>query len=78
MDPEIWHPEAGHKADPLAKETCRSCPVRGDCLEYALATRQRLGIWGGFSERQRRRILRLRNGARPAMARAPRPRKQAG
>ncbi|MGH9023014.1 MAG: WhiB family transcriptional regulator [Acidimicrobiia bacterium] len=43
-----------------AKEICIPCPVRHLCLEYALATREKLGIWGGADERERRRILRQR------------------
>lgn len=76
---EIFFPVAG---DPETAHWvamfCDLCPVRTECLEYALATRQRYGIWGGMTERQRRRILKQRNGAHPEMARAPRPRKQTG
>jgi WhiB family redox-sensing transcriptional regulator len=41
-----------------AKRVCRSCPVRAECLEYALGHDERFGIWGGFSERERRRLKR--------------------
>jgi WhiB family redox-sensing transcriptional regulator len=37
-----------------AKAVCKSCPVRRECLQFALATRQSDGIWGGMSERERR------------------------
>jgi WhiB family redox-sensing transcriptional regulator len=37
---------------------CATCPVRLDCLEYALEARERFGIWGGTTEKQRRRLLR--------------------
>lgn len=37
---------------------CASCPVRVDCLEYALEARERFGIWGGMTEKQRRRLSR--------------------
>lgn len=43
-----------------AKTVCRGCPVRLDCLEYALAFNEDKGVWGGHSERERRRILRER------------------
>jgi len=44
----------------LAKRVCAACPVRTDCLEYALSNRIEHGVWGGCSERERRRILRSR------------------
>jgi WhiB family redox-sensing transcriptional regulator len=37
---------------------CRSCDVRAECLEYALEHDERFGIWGGMSERERRRLKR--------------------
>ena len=43
-----------------AKEVCKGCVVRGDCLEYALANGEKFGIWGGLSERERRRLRRQR------------------
>lgn len=52
-DPEAWHPKKGVPS-PKAKATCALCPVRQPCLEYALRTDQRWGIWGGLSERERR------------------------
>jgi WhiB family redox-sensing transcriptional regulator len=44
----------------VAKRVCKDCPVRGECLEYALTTRQYHGVWGGCSERERRVILKRR------------------
>ena len=41
----------------VAKRTCMKCAVRTDCLEYALVNRIAHGLWGGCSERERRRIL---------------------
>jgi WhiB family redox-sensing transcriptional regulator len=41
-----------------AKAVCASCTVRQACLEYALAAREREGVWGGLTERERRRIVR--------------------
>jgi hypothetical protein len=40
-----------------AKLICRSCPVRTDCLSYALDTGEEHGVWGGLNERERRRLL---------------------
>jgi WhiB family redox-sensing transcriptional regulator len=47
-----------------AKAYCRRCPVREECLEYALSNGEKFGIWGGMSERERRRIRRARALAR--------------
>lgn len=41
----------------LAKDICRTCPVRNACLEWALATKQDSGVWGGLSEADRRALL---------------------
>ena len=57
VDPDLFFPERGASTRE-AKEVCRGCAVRGDCLEYALANAERFGIWGGLSERERRRIRR--------------------
>ena len=59
IDPEIFFPVSEEDAEP-AKEICAVCPVREACLEHALAHREREGIWGGFTERERRRIVRQR------------------
>jgi WhiB family redox-sensing transcriptional regulator len=39
-----------------AKRVCGGCAVRSECLEAALANDERFGIWGGLSERERRRL----------------------
>ncbi len=54
-DPEAFFPEKGGSTRE-AKRTCRSCEVRAERLEYALEHDIRHGIWGGFSERERRRL----------------------
>jgi WhiB family redox-sensing transcriptional regulator len=54
-DPEAFFPEKGGSTRE-AKKVCLGCEVRGECLEYALAHDERFGIWGGLSERERRRL----------------------
>lgn len=54
-DPEAFFPEKGGSTRE-AKRVCRSCEVRTECLEYALDRDERFGIWGGLSERERRRV----------------------
>jgi WhiB family redox-sensing transcriptional regulator len=39
---------------------CASCDVRVACLEHALSIREKQGVWGGATERERRRIIRQR------------------
>jgi len=54
-DPDTFFPEKGGSTRE-AKRICAGCDVRGECLEYALANDERFGIWGGLSERERRRL----------------------
>ena len=54
-DPEAFFPEKGGSTRD-AKKICASCEVRTQCLEYALANDERFGIWGGLSERERRKL----------------------
>jgi WhiB family redox-sensing transcriptional regulator len=70
VDPDLFFPERGASTRE-AKEVCRGCVVRDDCLEYALANGEKFGIWGGMSERERRRIRRQRALARAAATSAP-------
>lgn len=56
-DPEAFFPEKGGSTRE-AKKICTGCEVKVECLEYALANDERFGIWGGLSERERRRIKR--------------------
>ena len=65
VDPDLFFPERGASTWE-AKEVCRGCVVRGECLEFALANGEKFGIWGGMSERERRRIRRQRALARRA------------
>ena len=59
MDPTIFFPSDGVGVL-AAQSICADCHVKVDCLEYTLADRVDHGVWGGASERQRRRILRHR------------------
>lgn len=56
-DPEAFFPEKGGSTRE-AKNVCAACEVREQCLEYALANDERFGIWGGLSERERRKLRR--------------------
>ncbi|MGW1243257.1 WhiB family transcriptional regulator [Streptomyces bobili] len=61
-DPELFFP-IGTSGPALlqteqAKAVCRRCPVRAQCLEWALKTDQSLGVWGGTSETERRALKR--------------------
>jgi WhiB family redox-sensing transcriptional regulator len=60
-DPEAFFPEKGGSTRE-AKRVCTGCPVRAECLEFALANDERFGIWGGLSERERRRVRLQRQG----------------
>jgi len=74
MDPEtVWMAQGNCREHPptaffpsdgvgveVAKRICATCPVNEPCLEYALVNRIDHGVWGGTSERQRRRILKAR------------------
>jgi WhiB family redox-sensing transcriptional regulator len=53
-DPELFYPEKGGSTR-AAKQVCAMCSVQDECLDYALTHRERYGIWGGLSERDRRR-----------------------
>jgi WhiB family redox-sensing transcriptional regulator len=59
LDPQTFYPETDDESE-VAKSVCGVCPVQGACLEYALARREKEGVWGGCTERERRRIIRQR------------------
>jgi WhiB family redox-sensing transcriptional regulator len=67
VDPDLFFPERGDSTRE-AKEVCRGCVVREDCLEHALANGEKFGIWGGLSERERRRVRRSRTAEREAVS----------
>jgi WhiB family redox-sensing transcriptional regulator len=54
-DPEAFFPEKGGSTRD-AKKICVGCMVRAECLTWALDHEQRFGIWGGLSERERRKL----------------------
>jgi WhiB family transcriptional regulator, redox-sensing transcriptional regulator len=59
QDPELWFPANGDRATAeRAKAICRICPVRSACLEWALASNERTGIWGGTTPNERRALRR--------------------
>jgi WhiB family redox-sensing transcriptional regulator len=59
LDAEVFFPTS-EEATQEAKAICAECPVREPCLQYALANREREGVWGGATERERRRMVRQR------------------
>ena len=66
-DPDEFFPTGGSGVE-AAKRVCAECPVRSECLEYALVNRIDPGVWGGASSRERRRILRKRRKAEEKLA----------
>jgi len=62
LDVDIFFPASDDDAGP-AKAVCATCPVREQCLEWALASRQEDGIWGGLTDTERRRLRRRRRAA---------------
>ena len=67
VDPAEFFPSDGVGVE-VAQRMCAGCPVRAECLEYALLHRIPQGVWGGASERERRRILRARRRSAGAEA----------
>lgn len=74
-DPEAFFPNKGESTKE-AKKTCMACPVRQQCLEYALERDERFGVWGGLSVRERRKLKRdmppkYRGKAEPVQLKTP-------
>lgn len=74
LDPELFFPpldgesaEQRHARESAAKAVCAGCPVRSECLSWALTHRERLGVWGGLTERERK-TARVGRGARSIVA----------
>lgn len=55
LDSDIFFPQRGEPTAP-AKAICATCPVRTECLNFALDNFEKCGIWGGMSERERRKL----------------------
>lgn len=64
-DPDSYYPEQG-ESTAAAKQVCQGCPVRAECLAYALARNERFGVWGGLSERERRPLVKALRAAAAA------------
>ena len=58
-DADLFFPERGASTR-KAKGICAACEVRAECLDYAVDMGEKFGIWGGLSERERRRVRRER------------------
>jgi len=67
VDPETFFPSDGVGVL-RARKICAQCPVSAQCLEYALANQIEHGVWGGCSERERRRLLRARRSGSLSVA----------
>ena len=61
-DPDLFFPERGASTR-TAKQICRECTVREECLEFAIVSSEKFGIWGALSERERRKIRKERQVA---------------
>ncbi len=59
LDSSIFYPEDEEQAE-SAKNVCSTCHVQAACLDHALTFREKAGVWGGATERDRRRIIRQR------------------
>lgn len=70
VDPDLFHPSRG-ESTASAKEICGRCEIRVDCLDWAVATGERFGIWGGASERERRMIRTRRRLGTPEIPESP-------
>ena len=61
VDPQVFHPsEEDERAADVAKAICALCPVVDSCLEFAVSEREKDGVWGGLTARERRRLIRQR------------------
>jgi WhiB family transcriptional regulator, redox-sensing transcriptional regulator len=61
-DADLFFPERGASTR-KAKAICNACEVKAECLDYAIVNGEKFGIWGGMSERERRRVRRQRQVA---------------
>ena len=63
LDASVFYPDDEEGAE-VAKAVCADCSVQAACLDYALAVREKAGVWGGATERDRRRMIRQRRRTR--------------
>jgi len=63
VDPAVFYPEDDEDEGIEAKAICGMCSVREACLEQAIAAREKIGVWGGYTARERRRLIRQRRRA---------------
>ncbi len=63
LDASVFYPDDDDGAE-VAKAVCAECSVQDACLDYALAVREKAGVWGGATERDRRRMIRQRRRTR--------------
>lgn len=75
MNVADFFPEEGANVTLEIKIVCRGCPVRNECLDFAIRTKQKYGVWGGYNEQDRRRtrrksvaLIRARNREESSMA----------
>lgn len=66
VDPDLFFSEVDNSTTE-AKSVCGGCVVREQCLEYALATNEQWGVWGGLSRKERRTLTKIRLGTNPTM-----------
>jgi len=58
VDPDLFFPEKGAASDAArACRICESCPVQKQCLQFAVRTGTRWGVWGGVTERNLQRMI---------------------
>lgn len=55
LAPNLFFPRTGDSTKE-AKQVCSTCPIRVECLDYAVTAGEHHGIWGGASEKQRRQM----------------------
>lgn len=67
LDPAVFYPQSDEEALE-AKAICAECPVQEECLEHAITVREKNGVWGGATERERLRIIRRRRRLRAQAA----------
>ncbi|WP_254593037.1 WhiB family transcriptional regulator [Prescottella equi] len=72
VDPAVFYSADNERGEPRAKrersakQVCRQCPVRAQCLKYALDARERHGIWGGYTEDERKELIAALTDSRAA------------